>query len=291
MNVSLKLAFYSIIPVLMAGCGGAANVQQSTLVGISGHPVLNPNVIGTKSSQITFANNTASVAQTVTDVNGYLDSPGTDWSLLSNKIIGYNDSFIAMVRRVDSTTYWSSDMTGTIVTPELWDHPSLKLESPRGSSLRPTNSQIQLIVNKARDAGALTAWTQGWTGEGVTIGFNDGEILELTGREREYYSTANYIDILQAKVIAPNTTNAGYVGFMSSDIILLSDEVLAFSRTSGTWGQSDRRNYNFGLGVAAGIGALVMQKFPNANDNAVGVQVTASNGSVSQGLTPISGIQ
>jgi len=291
--MNFKMAVFSILPIVMAGCGGSANVAQSALLGTSGSPVLNPNVIGTQSTQITFANDTKSSAQTITDVNNYLDSAGTDWSLLSNKIIGYNDELYAPVHQVDAYATWvfGSPLYGTTITPELWNHADVRNLTSKGINTRPTDAQIKYTLATARSAGAHTAWSQGWTGEGVTLGYNEGEILDLQGRDRDYYPAANFLDALQSKAIAPNTTNLSYSNFMSADIIIFSDTVLAFSRTSGTWEQSDRRSYNFNLGVAAGIGALVMQKFPNANDNAVGAQVTASGGSVSQGLTPISGIQ
>jgi hypothetical protein len=293
MKSGLRLTTFSIIPALIVGCGGAANVQQAALVGTSGSPVLNSNVTGTQSTQITFANDTKSSAQTITDVNNHLDSGGTDWSLLSNKIIGYNDELYAPVLQVDAYAAWriGSPLYGTSITPELWDHADVWNLTNKGINTRPTDAQIKYTLTTARSAGALTAWSQGWTGEGVTLGYNDGEIVDLPGRDRDYYPAANFLDALQSKAIAPNTTNLSYSNFMSADIIIFSDTVLAFSRTSGTWDQSDRRSYGFNLGVAAGIGALVMQKFPNANDNAVGTQVTASNGSVAQGLTPISGLQ
>lgn len=246
--------------LLLAGCGGDSSGTVATY----------DNRIGTPSTYID-GEPVAMSAESVVALNRLQvgNTFGYFWDALS---YASQETMIAdtgMSRSlIESLRY---EVLDSSIINDAWNEGISEIIAESSSTPYPINSSqvstsiLQDFVSDTISSKAPDAWLQGWTGEGVTMSTSD--------------SNVDTWEFKKAAMIAPGATLEA--PGTNTDIVL-NDGSVTFQRN-----ESHTKDYwSIGNNMAAGIGGLVMHKFPDATDTSVSSQVDYSSGNALLALTP-----
>jgi len=245
--------------LLLAGCGGS-----------SGTVATYDNRIGTPSTYID-GEPVAQTAEYVAAINRMQtgNTLGYFWDALS---YASQEDFIASTGLSRANIESSNDLVlDSSIVNDIWNSFSDTFVTNSISTPYSVNSSqvsasiLQDFVSDTISSKAPDAWLQGWTGEGVTMSTSD--------------SNVDTWEFKKAAMIAPGATLEA--PGTNTDIVL-NDGSVTFQRN-----ESHTKDYwSIGNSMAAGIGGLVMHKFPDATDTSVSSQVDYSSGNALLALTP-----
>lgn len=245
--------------LLLAGCGGS-----------SGTVATYDNRIGTPSTYID-GESVALTAETVVALNRLQigNTFGYFWDALSYTS---QEAFIVDtgLSRANIESVLDLVLDSSIID-DAWNEGISEVITESSSTPYPINSSqvnvsiLQDFVSDTISSKAPDAWLQGWTGEGITMSTSD--------------SNVDTWEFKKAAMIAPGATLEA--PGTNTDIVL-NDGSVTFQRN-----ESHTKDYwSIGNSMAAGIGGLVMHKFPDATDTSVSSQVDYSSGNALLALTP-----
>jgi len=245
--------------LLLAGCGGS-----------SGTVATYDNRIGTPSTYID-GESVALTAETVVALNRLQigNTFGYFWDALSYTS---QEAFIVDtgLSRANIESVLDLVLDSSIID-DAWNEGISEVITESSSTPYPINSSqvnvsiLQDFVSDTISSKAPDAWLQGWTGEGITMSTSD--------------SNVDTWEFKKAAMIAPGATLEA--PGTNTDIVL-NDGSVTFQRY-----ESHTKDYwSINNSIAAGIGGLVMHKFPDATDTSVSSQVDYSSGNALLALTP-----
>jgi hypothetical protein len=245
--------------LLLAGCGGS-----------SGTVATYDNRIGTPSTYID-GESVALSAESVVALSRLQigNTFGYFWDALS---YASQETMIADTGFSRSTfESLRYEVLDSSIINDAWNDGISEVIAESSSSPYPISSSqvnvsiLQDFVSDTISSKAPDAWLEGWTGEGITMSTSDSNV-DTWGFKK-------------AAMIAPGATLEAPGA--NTDIVLNNSSV-TFQRY-----ESYTKDYwSIGNSTAAGIGGLVMHKFPDATDTSVSSQVDYSSGNALLALTP-----